>query len=156
MNDFDRALKDALGERASYLGRRLLCFQCMDWRSWLATFFISMSMVFVFFIMLKLLKSGLDTSLRLLLFLVVSIAIGCIMNLLIAWNRRRLANRIMDRLEDKGIRPRLCLNCGYILEGVASDHCPECGTGLAVPSINSDEVSKRGRTPLKTTKTTRF
>ena len=40
----------------------------------------------------------------------------------------------------RGVRPNLCLKCGYNLRGTTAQACPECGTALApVDEPNPDD-----------------
>lgn len=44
--------------------------------------------------------------------------------------RRRLAAALGEQLLEEGIRPCVCLVCGYDLRGTDSDRCSECGAEL--------------------------
>jgi len=44
---------------------------------------------------------------------------------------RKVKNTLAQDCYLKGIRPSICLRCGYNLSGVISSRCPECGQALA-------------------------
>lgn len=46
----------------------------------------------------------------------------------IAKIRRPILSQV---LLQRGVRPKICLRCGYDLQGATSDSCPECGEAIA-------------------------
>ena len=48
----------------------------------------------------------------------------------IIWQRRRFREALRQKLLDAGIRPRICFECGYELEGYEGNDCPACEAPL--------------------------
>jgi hypothetical protein len=72
----------------------------------------------------------------------VGVAVGFLLPaqvwLLWAWPqraRRLFLDELRVVLLAEGIRPAVCLVCGYDLRGCPSDRCPECGASLAMASV---------------------
>lgn len=59
--------------------------------------------------------------------------------LMVAHKKRLLRDGMAAVLIDHGIRPTICQQCGYNLQGCKGEHCPECGCALA-----SWEETRRG------------
>jgi hypothetical protein len=46
------------------------------------------------------------------------------------WRHRRFREALRKKLLDAGIRPRICYECGYQVEGFEGNECPACDAPL--------------------------
>jgi len=59
------------------------------------------------------------------------------------FSRKTIRMRLRERLNLAGIP--VCMSCGYSLEGLPGDRCPECGTPVPVESSPRQEGRKPDR-----------
>lgn len=71
----------------------------------------------------QLLKLSLLISLLILLALLVHSMAG-------VWRRRLFREALRQKLLDAALRPRICFECGYDLEGYQGKECPACDAPL--------------------------
>lgn len=55
----------------------------------------------------------------------------------------RLNSQLRERLRQRAITSGHCPTCGYMLFGLVSNRCPECGTAVHTLGVPSDCISKK-------------
>jgi hypothetical protein len=59
----------------------------------------------------------------------------------LAWQRRQFRKALQQQFLEEAIRPSLCFECGYDLEGYEGSACPACDTPLLRQSDSSGSTS---------------
>ncbi len=80
-------------------------------------------------------------------YLVLIIHLACILLTIlgfvssVVWYRHRFREALRQLLLEAGIRPGICFECGYYLEGFEGNECPACDSPLIMHPDSSRSTS---------------
>ncbi|XAL97916.1 hypothetical protein OT109_09925 [Phycisphaeraceae bacterium D3-23] len=129
---FDRQIAASLDSLLTPVERARVLARCRDKRGCLFVITAVTAVMLMVLILAFLAKPYLSYVENRVLFFVSTFVAAVIGVSAREWHERRKGRRIMEYLKEIRVRPHLCLNCEYDLRGSTADHCPECGTALAL------------------------